>query len=317
MSGLLTWLRSTLRGEVPTGDLDARRGAGTAAYSLAEEAACVEGEDRGTCLFRVCAWNAFALQTIAETMLDVDAEDDPGTAGYVPPSTLRFATDCIDCVPDWIRLARIVQTDPEARVRSLPATLPAWSSGYSTRRSELHGLRTAYEALEARVEPDLQKLAATAPPGSLAQIRRLRAEMTSSAEYANAIALGKAGAVDRGEARWRLLSALEDAFLLGQLLALPSLVEITRARDPDGRRSGLADATSWLAVRPGWPVIDADGTKVGLVLRVLGDPDIGAFDGVEVASGIETATLRVPTSAIATIAGCEIKLSVRSAELER
>jgi hypothetical protein len=317
MSGLLTWLRSTLRGEVPTGDLYARRGAGTAAYSLAEEAACVEGDDRGTCLFRVCAWNAFALQTIAETMLDVDAEDDPGTAGYVPPATLRFASDCIDGVPDWIRLARVVQSDPEARVRNLPATLPAWPSGRPTRRSELHGLRTAYEALEARVETDLQKLATTSPAGSIAQIRRRCAEMTSSAEYANAIALGKAGAVDRGEARWRLLSALEDAFMLGQLLALPSLVEIAQARDPEGRGSGIADPTSWLAVRPGWPVIDADGMKVGLVLRVLGDRDTGAFEGVEVASGIETATLQVPTPAIATIAAGEIKLSVHGAELRR
>jgi hypothetical protein len=317
VSGLLTWLRSTLRGEVPTGDLYARRGAGTAAYSLAEEAACVEGDDRGTCLFRVCAWNAFALQTIAETMLDVDAEDDPGTAGYAPPATLRFASDCIDCVPDWIRLARIVQTDPEARVRSLPATLPPWSNGRPTKRSELHGLRTAYEALSARVQTDLQKLGATLPTASLAQIRRLCAEMTSSAEYANAIALGKAGAVDRGEARWRLLSALEDAFLLGQLLALPSLVEITRARDPGGRQSGLTDTTSWLAVRPGWPVIDADGVMVGLVQRALGDRDTGAFEGVEVASGIETATLQVPMSAIATIASGEIKLSVRGADLRR
>ena len=147
VSGLLTWLRSTLRGEVPTGDLYARRGAGTAAYSLAEEAACVEGDDRGTCLFRVCAWNAFALQTIAETMLDVDAEDDPGTAGYVPPATLHFAGDCIDCVPDWIRLARIVQTDPEARVRSLPATLPPWSERPSDEAQRAarapHGIRSA------------------------------------------------------------------------------------------------------------------------------------------------------------------------------
>lgn len=317
MSGLLTWLRSTLRGEVPTGDLYARRGAGTAAYSLAEEAACVEGDDRGTCLFRVCAWNAFALQTIAETMLDVDEKDDPGTAGYVPPATLRFASDCIDGVPDWIRLARVVQSDPEARVGNLPATLPTWPGGNPTRRSELHGLRTAYEALEARVEMDIQKLAATSPPAAMPQLRRRCAEMTSSAEYANAIALGKAGAVDRGEARWRLLSALEGAFTLGQLLALPSLVEIAQARDPDANGSGIADPTSWLAVRAGWPVIDAAGMKVGLVVRVLGDRDTGVFDGVDVTSGIETATLRVPGSSVARIAAGEIRLAVSGADLRR
>src|SRR5437763_654505 len=41
MNGFLTWIRSSLRGEVSTADLFARRGAGTAAYSLADAAACV------------------------------------------------------------------------------------------------------------------------------------------------------------------------------------------------------------------------------------------------------------------------------------
>ena len=100
MSGFLTWLRSSFRGEVSTAELVARRGAGTAAYSLAEEAAAAEGDDRGTRLFRACAWNAFALQTIAEQMVEADAAGDPGTAGYVPPSTLHFASDCLDRVPD-------------------------------------------------------------------------------------------------------------------------------------------------------------------------------------------------------------------------
>lgn len=315
MGGVLNWLRSTLRGEVSAGELYARRGAGTAAYSLAEEAACLEGDDRGTCLFRACAWNAFALQTIAETLIDVDAANDPGTAGYVPPATLRFAGDCIDRVPDWIRLARIVQTDPEARIRGLPATLPRWETGAVTKRSELHGLRTAYEALDARVETDIRAL----DPGSpeAAAVRRLRAEMTSDAEYANAIALGKTAAVDRGEARWRLLSALEHAFLLGQLLALPSLAEIARARDPNGTDSGLTGTASWLAIRSGWPVIDADGRKVGLVQRVLGDRDTGELEGMEVAAGIGSSTLHVPRSSIAAIAAGEVKLSVPGADIGR
>ena len=35
MPGFLNWIRSTLRGEVSAAELYARRGAGTAAYSLA------------------------------------------------------------------------------------------------------------------------------------------------------------------------------------------------------------------------------------------------------------------------------------------
>lgn len=315
MPGFLNWIRSTLRGEVSASELYARRGAGTAAYSLAEEAAGAEGNDRGTRLFRVCAWNAFALQTIAETLIDVDASDDPGTAGYVPRSTLRFASDCVDRVPDWVRLARIVQTDPEARVRGLPAKLPVWQSDEPTRHSELHALRAAYEALEARVESDLQALAARSSADSIAGARRVRVEMESAAEYAGAISHSSSGAVDRGEARWRLLSALECAFLLGQIIALPSLVEVARAWGGRAAESELADTASWLEICAGWPVIDTDGMKVGLVQRVLGDRDTGEFKGIDVAANSTTPTMRVPPSSISVIDAGEVKLSVQREEL--
>ena len=123
-----------------------------------EEASAPAGDDRGARLFRVCAWNAFAFQTIAEKLIEADAAEDPGTAGYVPRATLRFASACLDRVPDWIRLARVVQSDPTARVRGLPATLPEWLTDESTRITELHGLRAAFDALEVRVEGALASL---------------------------------------------------------------------------------------------------------------------------------------------------------------
>jgi hypothetical protein len=316
MTGFLTWIRSSLRGEVSTGELTARRGAGTAAYSLAEEAAAASGDDRGTCLFRACAWNAFALQTIAEMMVDVDAEDDPGTAGYVPQSSLWFASACLDRVPDWIRLARMVQGDPEAGVRGLPEKLPKWRSDEPTRQTELHALRSAYEALEARVESDFHTLVAEAPAGSrvVAQARRLRAEMQTAADYAAALAPRHAGDVDRGEARWRLLSALESAFTLGQLLAVPTLADLALARKSDAGATITRDA-SWLRVGYGWPVTDADGLIVGRVQRVLGDRDIGLFEGLEVAAHVDAPVMRIPASWIAQISGGEVRLTVHREDL--
>jgi hypothetical protein len=316
MAGFLTWLRSTLHGEVSAADLGARRGAGTAAYSLAEEAAATEGDDRGTRLFRACAWNAFALQTIAEQLIDADADDDPGTAGYVPPSTLRFASDCLDGVPEWIRLARLVQSDATVRIRGLPARLPAWRTGETTRISELHALRAAYEALEARVESDFRSLDSRSPKGSpaLAQARQTRSDMQSAAEYANAISRPHIGAGDRGEARWRILSALESAFELGQLLALPTLGEIARRR-AHSSESSLVESASWLGIQPGWPVLDSDGICVGFVQRVHGDRDTGAFDGVEIASNLMTATFAVPAASVSAIEAGEIRLSVSRAEV--
>jgi hypothetical protein len=316
MPHLLTWIRSTLRGEVSAGGLSARRGAGTAAYSLAEEAAEAEGDDRGTRLFRVCAWNAFALQTIAEMLIQADADDDPATAGYVPQSTLRFASDCLDCVPEWIRLARVVQSDPAARIRDLPARLPVWRTSEPTRRSELRALRAAYEALEARVESDLRSLTVPSQDGSraLAHIRRTRADMESAADYANAISLAHAGDVDRGEARWRLLSALDNALELGQLIALPTLADVARSR-PDVPRPPLMEGDSWLSVKSGWPVIDSDGISVGFVQRVRGDRDTGEFEGVDVASSVATRTFSISASSVSAIEAGEIRLSISRADL--
>jgi hypothetical protein len=310
MPGFLTWFRSMLRGEVSAAGLSARRGAGTAAYSLADEAAAAEGDDRGTRLFRVCAWNAFALQTIADLLIEADAAGDPGTAGYVPPSTLQFASDCLDAVPEWIRLARVVQSDPEARIRGLPARLPPWQTGEPTRLSELHGLRAAYEALEARVESYLRSLDQPregAP--ALARVRQTRAEMESSAEYANAISISPTGAGDRGEARWRLLSALESAFALGQLIALPTLGEITSSRD-ESLASPFVAASSWLSITSGWPVLDRDGICVGFVQRVRGDRETGEFEGVDVASSLATGAFGIPAGSVSSVEGGEVRLSI-------
>jgi hypothetical protein len=309
MPGFLTWFRSMLRGEVSAAGLSARRGAGTAAYSLADEAAAAEGDDRGTRLFRVCAWNAFALQTIADLLIEADAAGDPGTAGYVPPSTLQFASDCLDAVPEWIRLARVVQSDPAARIRGLPARLPPWQTVESTRLSELHGLRAAYEALEARVESDLRKLDALEVAPGFARVRQTRAEMESTAEYANAISISPTGAGDRGEARWRLLSALESAFALGQLIALPTLGEITNSRD-ESRASPLVASSSWLSITSGWPVLDRDGVCVGFVQRVRGDRETGAFEGVDVASSLATRGFDIPAGSVSSVEGGEVRLSI-------
>jgi sporulation protein YlmC with PRC-barrel domain len=104
--------------------------------------------------------------------------------------------------------------------------------------------------------------------------------------------------------------------LLGQIIALPSLVEVARAW-PDDAGSEVADTASWLEICAGWPVIDTDGMKVGLVQRVLGDRDTGEFEGIDVAVNSATPTIRVPPASISVIDAGEVKLSVRRAELAR
>jgi hypothetical protein len=302
--GVIRWLRSALQGEVSAGEVEARRAAGTFAYSLAEEA-----DTDGSPLFRVCAWNAFALQTIADKLIEADSAADPETEGYVPQSTLRYMSACVDLVPDWIRWARIAQSDAGARVASpLPARLPLWQRDEPTRRSELQGLQAAYEALQARVETALTE--ASAP-----ELRRVAAEMRSAADYAAAIGRRDAGPVERGEARVYLLAALQHAFTLGQLLAMPTLAEIERVREDRDAGLPLGRHASWLQIGPGWPVLDSDGETVGLVHRVCGDRDTGRFEGVDVSQGLGRAGLHVPAETIAEIGAGQIRLSVATAAL--
>jgi hypothetical protein len=293
---------------VSAADLAMRRAAGSRAYALIDEAADLEGDDRGARLFRVCAWNAFALQTIADKLIEVDTEDDPGTAGYLPRSTLRFVSSCLDAVPEWIRLARIVQSDPTARVGQLPATLPRWHGDESTRIGELHGLRAAYEALQPRVESDLHALT-VADPHEASEIHRQFAEMSSAFEYGCALALPNAGPVDRGEARWRLLSALERVLTVEQLILLPTLAEVTAASAP------AAAAGSWLRIETGWLVIDRNGERAGLVGRVLGDRGTGALECLELMAPLDSSPRTVPGTAIASIGVGIVTLSVDASSL--
>jgi hypothetical protein len=316
LTSLLRWLRSSIRGEVSTSTLESRRRAGGAAYALFEEAEALEGDDRGARLFRLCAWNAFALQTIADTMLDVDAREHPASAGYVARSTLSYVSACLDAVPSWIRAARIAQSDPSARV-AVPGSLPKWRFDQPTTAVELRCLRSAYEALQPRIESDLNAFAASSEPDSatVRRLRRLCAEMTSAADYAQGLDSRRAGAVERGEIRWRLLDALDNAFLLGQLLAVPTLVEVTPLAGPRVDRPPMADEMTWEHIEPLWPVRDVDGVVVGTVARVDGDRSTGELAGIEVDRGIDHASLRVPASAVARIGVGEVRLGVRRAEL--
>ena len=42
------------------------------------------------------------------------------------------------------------------------------------------------------------------------------------------------------------------------------------------------DPVSWLLVEPGWPVVDAQGERVGKVDEVLGDEQTDIFHGLVV-----------------------------------
>jgi hypothetical protein len=292
---------------VSSESLESRRTVGRPAYGLFEEAEATVGGDRGTQLFRLCAWNAFALQTIADSLLDADTAADPATVGYVPRSTFGFAQACLNEVPDWLGLAHAIQSDPDPRISArLPARLPGWERDEPTRASELRGLQDAFEDLQARTETKVLGLTDADP--ARAELRHLCEQMKADAENAADLGVRGAGPVERGMARSHLLYALQHAFTLGQLLAVPTLVEVERVAEDHAEDLPLSSLPSWLQIGPGWAVVDAGGRLVGTVVRVRGDRATGAFEGLDISAGIETAGRQVAPEEIAAIRRGEIQL---------
>ena len=277
------------------------------AYGLFEDSEGWTGDDRGTRYARLCAWNAFALQTIADHLLDADTAADPATVGYVPRSTLDFARACYDAVPDWLGLARGLRSDPDPRIANrLPARLPLWEHDEPTRTSELRGLRDGFDALQARTETAVNRLSGT--DKATAELRHHCVQMQADVDYAEQIGMPGAGPVERGEARAHLLGALQRAFALGQLLALPTLVEVERVDEDAKDDLPLSESPSWLQIGTGWAVLDASGTRVGVVVRVRGERATGEFDGLDIAAGIDSAGRHVAPDEIAAIRRGEIQL---------
>ena len=141
--------------------------------------------------------------------------------------------------------------------------------------------------------------------------------MSSAADFVDAVLRPGLGPVDRGEVRWRLLDALGHVYLLGQLLAVPTLAEAARVEQQHAEGLRTTTDASWLQVEPGWLVLDREGERVGLVERTVGDRITGELERIDVTAGPDTATVCVPPSAVATIDLGEIRLAVSRHELPR
>ena len=186
------WFIAGVRGEVSPSGLDGLRQVGTSAYPLADEAEQLRAatgwdpwqQERATQLFLVCAWNAFALQTTADHLFELDAE-------RVSETTLAFAQSCLAQVESWVQAARFAQANAAYRVSTaLPAALPSWPKFEETRLEHIRELRAAYEAVAPRAEYELKRLERTAAPqqaDELAEMNVIAAQMHTSLESAEGL----------------------------------------------------------------------------------------------------------------------------------
>lgn len=120
--GLATRLAAVFHGEVGAATVEAYRRAGAAAYNDQAEAerVCSELVLSGHSIWTaapheasqfLCTWNAFALQTLGDELVEADYRADPRTVGYLPRVTAEQAARFLSEVEHWSSRARRAACD--------------------------------------------------------------------------------------------------------------------------------------------------------------------------------------------------------------
>lgn len=264
---------------LPTRGLDGWRSVGGGAYTLAEEAEAIRGapgwdpwrQPPQTQLFLLCAWNAFALQSIADHALPAEEVADE--------AIVAFAQACLVEVPTWIAAARAVRADPEYRPPTpLPSAMPVWPRVAAATRDHARVLAAAADAVAPPAEYEASRLQEGAPAATAAELRLQVEQLHTALEFAGALRAKAATRGELGEVCGQLFRAVQGAYALGQLTAMPSLLERLRPDDRDG-------SPLLTAIASGWAVEDEHGTPVGRVQVIEGEPALGVVSGIRISTG--------------------------------
>jgi hypothetical protein len=97
--------------------------------SLAASGTGLWGASPGQSSQLLCAWNAFALQTLGDELVEADYRADPRTAGFLPLVTAEQAAAFLGEVEHRSAGARRAASDAGYDVAAeiaVPAPLPAW-----------------------------------------------------------------------------------------------------------------------------------------------------------------------------------------------
>jgi hypothetical protein len=78
----------------------------------------------------------------------------------------------------------------------------------------------------------------------------------------------------------------------------------------------MGEPVSWLLIRPGWKVLDADAAEIGEVDEVAGDSSRDIFDGLAIATSALGKPRYVPADQIVEISEGAVRLSIRRAEVD-
>jgi hypothetical protein len=264
-TGILGKFLALVQGEVAADTLEAYRRAGQAVYDLLRQ---VEERrlalkiqslnpwtvDPATQAQFLCAWNAFVLQTLGDRFLEADYEANPTTAGYVPPITAEQALAFYTQVESWLNRAYQAGINPDYRLdASLPANLPVWGGNESCPNTHLDGMVAATRLLRTHTEAAIAAFESEALPADkqvvVNQIHQLLASATSEAEYAEQLWAPNLPQEVHEKVEQHAKSALEQYYHLGQILAMPQLLD--RSQTFETRSSSSFSASQRSRPLPG------------------------------------------------------------------
>lgn len=209
---------------------------------------------QGIGLELACAWNAFALQTLADQLLRADEAADPGTVGFVPPVTFDQAEAYYRDVQRWLAHATQAAHDDSFTLPpgTLPAKLPDWSPVEPCPRPHLEAMLAALAAMRLHVEAALHHVEQATPETDARRLARLSGQVQEAlvkARYAADMAMPNASDVLHEQIETHAKQAIESLYRAGQILGNPQLLEPTPS-------STVPALSSRHAVLPGQPEFD-------------------------------------------------------------
>lgn len=252
-----------------------------------------------------CIWNAFALQTLGDKMLEADEIADPDSVGFVPPVTFEQVQGYYVDVQRWLAHATRAAHDPTFDLpdNTLPASLPDWSPVEPCPRPHLDAIIAALKAMELHAGAAMNALETNTPEadkGKLGKLRGLFAQAVTQGNYVVGMYAPGASQTLHEEIEERAKKAIEDIYLIGQYLSYPDLL-LSQPTPREKAGKNVKRGTTPLPGQPGfdkWVMTDPN-TRASLkqdreVARVLDDmwkldpnprESLGLWEDIKAAEG--------------------------------
>jgi hypothetical protein len=262
-------LKALVHGELPTDTLEAYRRAGLAVDELLKD---VEDKrldlkiqgidpwhvDPATQVEFLCAWNAFALQSLGDAFLDADYRADPATVGFLPPITAAQVDALYGHVEEWLSRANQARCNPGYQLDlRVPADLPAWAEVEPCPRQHLEAMLAATDVLRTHAESAMALFDTAHAPadkqGTIHYLHQLLADASTKVDYARRLQGGYVSEELHEQIQRQLEGALEGYYHVGQLLAMPPLADAWRRT---ARAPATAVARASRLPAPGEPGFD-------------------------------------------------------------